>query len=157
MTVGGAGRLFKMVTPRGKGHATADNSDSSAGSPISTENHPKRAASFKKDKKSTTPTPTSPFEVAARKAEHKHVSYDSDSTSDFEIALPKSTVRKVGSARSQKEKVTRKKAAGGKDAEVMGTEHGSDGIWEDKDETPSKKQKVSTNRCSPPRSTIQLD
>lgn len=157
MTVGGAGRLFKPlpITPKGKDKSFgADDSDSSAGSPLSDDPYPKRSdkrtASAKKNK--------SPFEVAARKAErNKHL--DSDSTSDFEIPLgkPKSIgsaklgLRKISSAKSEKKMIPKKGSGGMMDSE-------DDDVYsEDREDTPSKKQKTVGKDGAVQAAAIELD
>ena len=156
--VGGAGRLFKPlpVTPtaKGKGNST-DDWDSSAGSPLSDDPYPKpgyhkRTTSSKKNK--------SPFEVAAKRAERPEA-HDSDSTSDFEIPLgkPKSIgsakigVRKVSSAKREKEKMMAKKGLGG----MMGMN--DDDLSDSLEKTPSKKQKTGRNNSVVREAAIEID
>lgn len=152
MTLGGASRLFKSVTPKGKSYTPADDSDSSAGSPLSSDPYPKRTPSSKKN--NTTKTPISPFEVAARAAERKHTYFDSESTSDFEIPInkPKSTIRKVSSAKSQMEKTTTSKKGLGDLMDVGGmyAEYDKDEDMGEDEETPSKKQKTDGNSNAGP-------
>jgi hypothetical protein len=157
--VGGAARLFKPlpVTPKRKGQGNgADDSDSSAGSPLSDDPHPKRGyhkrtASAKKIK--------SPFEVVAKMSERNRA-LDSDSTSDFEIPLgkPKSVgsskvgVRKISSAKSEKEKITPKKGFGG-----MLDVDDDDAYSEDLEQTPSKKQKIGRNDYAGQQDVFEID
>jgi hypothetical protein len=162
MTIGGAGRLFSSVTvtPKGKGYAD-DDSESSAGSPLTDDSYPnrpysKRSVSAKKNK-----TPTSPFEIAAKKAERKRTYFDSESTSDFEISIgkPKSTVRKVSSAKSEKEKVPPMKCSGDMmDVEGTCAAYETDGdMWEGKKETPTKKQNTVSSGGVTPKAALEFN
>ena len=83
-------------------------------------------------------TPKSPFELAAREAESKKSYVDSESPSDFEIPLhyPTIGIRKVSSAKSQKDMITPKKASGGM-MDVV-----DDDVFAEEQETPSKKEKT---------------
>jgi hypothetical protein len=135
----------------------ADDSDSSAGSPIEKDPYySKRATSAsKQDKKSK--GPPSPFEVAARAAEinaaskaRKQAFVESESSaSDFELPT-RSTLRKVSSAKNQmdgREKATPKKTLADQ-MDIDGMYHGfekDENMWENPQETPSKKQKTGAN------------
>ena len=85
-------------------------------------------------------TPKSPFELAAREAERKKPHADSESTSDFDIPLrcSKFGIRKVSSAKSQREKTMPKKNGG----DMMDIDDDDDDReYSEDQETPSKKQK----------------
>ena len=146
----------------------ADNSDSSAGSPIEKDPYyAKRATSAsKQDKKSK--APPSPFEVAARAAEinaasqaRKQAFVESESSaSDFELPT-RSTVRKVSSATSRmggQEKATPKTLADQMDVDGIYREfEKAEDMWDDPQETPSKKQKTGANDDAGRKVSIKID